>query len=34
MRVQISSTMTAPMTEPMMPDGWKKPFCASLWKIR
>ena len=31
-RVQISSTMTAPMTEPMIPAGWKKP--PLLWKIR
>lgn len=29
-RVQISSTMTAPMTEPMMPAGWRKPLPESL----
>ena len=33
-RVQINRTMTAPMTEPMIPEGWRKPSVASLWKIR
>jgi hypothetical protein len=33
-RVQISSTMIAPMTDPMIPDGWKNPLWPSLWKIR
>ena len=32
MRSQISSAMIAPMTEPMMPDGWKKPL--PLWNTR
>ncbi|CAN5678387.1 hypothetical protein BH10ACT9_BH10ACT9_28740 [soil metagenome] len=31
---QISRTTTAPMTEPMIPDGWKNPAAASLWKMR
>jgi hypothetical protein len=31
---QISSAITAPMIEPMMPDGWKKPSSPSLWKSR
>ena len=29
-RVQINRTMTAPMTEPMIPEGWRKPSVASL----
>ncbi len=33
-RVQISRTMIAPITEPINPDGWKKPSVASLWKSR
>ena len=33
-RTHSSSTMTAPMIEPMMPEGWKNPLWASLWKIR
>ena len=33
-RVQINRTMTAAMTEPMIPEGWRKPSVASLWKIR
>jgi hypothetical protein len=33
-RIQISNTMMAPITEPMMPEGWKNPFWESLWKIR
>ena len=26
--------MTAPMIEPMIPDGWRNPSSASLWKSR
>jgi len=29
-----SRTITAPMTEPMIPEGWKNPSWPSLWKIR
>ena len=33
-RVHSSSTMTAPITEPTIPDGWRKPSWESLWKRR
>ena len=33
-RVHTSSTMMAPITDPMIPEGWKKPSCESLWKSR
>jgi len=32
--IQISKTMTAPMNDPMMPAGCRKPSCPSLWKSR
>ena len=34
MAIQISSAMTAPMIEPMMPEGWRNPSSASLWNSR
>ncbi len=33
-RIQMNSTMIAPMMEPMMPAGWKKPSWLSLWNSR
>ena len=33
-RIQISSTMIAPMIDPMIPAGWRKPSEASLRKNR
>ena len=33
-RVHSSRTMIDPMIEPMMPDGCKAPWDASLWKSR
>ena len=33
-RIQISSTMIAPMIDPMIPEGWRKPSAASLRKNR
>ena len=32
--IQTSRAMTAPMIEPMMPAGWRKPSSESLWKSR
>ncbi len=33
-RSHSSRTITAPMMDPMIPEGWMKPLWESLWKIR